>query len=103
MSNLTRLDEDEIFNYRELTSGKGNMAKEAMESYLETLGTISSEGFGSKDDSSAHKVIDSLIEEVSTISATMDDVDSMIDSLIEIISNDILLKENRISDSVLED
>ncbi len=101
MSSITELDENEIRQYNELNSsgGAGPKIHDALVAYNSRLNRVSGEGFNDDDTSTAHAVIDELFTQMSTVANMIDDVDSMIDNLIHIISTCILDKEDEIADS----
>lgn len=106
MSNITQLSEGEFIRYLKgntATKGAGVQAEKALEAYSNSLASLSKYGFQAKDESTVHKVIDSLQVEVTKISDNMAEVDKMIDTLCEIVKQDILDREKEISLTVLED
>ena len=104
MSSITRLDENEILGLCKMnsTGSTGDNARRALEAYSSGLTEICTNGFDSGDSSTAHEVITALQYKMETVAGYMDDVNLMIDCLFDLIENDILAKEDHITQSVLE-
>ena len=102
MSDITAIDPIEMRAYSKMsTDGHvGVQARSALDTYTTRLGNISGIGFNSNDTSTAHAVIDALNAEISTLSESMEMVDSMMDALIESIITDILDKEDELSKTI---
>ena len=103
MSNLTRLDEAELNSFPKMTVDAGVRAKNALEAYGICLTNISGSSFGKKDTSTAHAVIDKLNSEIKTIADSMSEVDSMLDSILELIDHEIITKENNLAKELWSD
>lgn len=101
MSNLTRLEESEINGYPRMADGIGFYSKGALDAYKSGLTNVT-HAFGSKDASTVHSVIKALMAETSTIENTIDEVDAMLDSIIDLMKNEILNKEDRLASNGLE-
>lgn len=102
MSDITKINPIEMRSYTKMSQDGhvGVQARSALDTYTTRLGNISSIGFNSKDTSTAHAVIDALNAEISTLSESMEMVDSMMDALIELIVTDILDKEEQLSSTI---
>ena len=102
MNEINTLDENEFSGYKELNMGQGHQMKDAMKSYISQLEIARNEGFGSRDTSTAHGVIDELIVQMSNVSEVMEEVDLMIDNLVHIIQADILDREEELANQLRE-
>ena len=102
MNEINTLDENEFSDYRELNKGQGQQIKSAMTNYISGLKNARREGFGRRDTSTAHEVINELIVQMSSVSEVMDEVDLMIDNLVHIIQADILDREEELANQLRE-
>ena len=102
MSDITKLNPVELRSYSKISEdgGVGSQARNALDAYTVRLGNISGVGFNSNDTSTAHGVIDALNTEITTLSDSREMVDTMIDTLIEMITTDILDKEDQLSQTI---
>ena len=97
MDNLTQLDENELKSLPKMSADAGFRAKSALDAYTSTLSGVSGSVFEKGDNSTAQAVIDSLNSEVKKIADSMSEVDSMLDSLLELIDHEILAKEDSLA------
>ena len=102
MNEIKALDENEFSNYIELNKIQGHETKSAMMNYISSLKTVRNEGFGRRDTSTAHQVINELIVQMSSVSEVMFEVDLMIDNLVYIIQADILDREEELANQLRE-
>ena len=107
MSDYLYLDADEIrdYEYKKLTGAGGleSKAHNALQTYTSRLNSISSEGFNADDDSTAHEVIDELLNQMTKITNVTDEVEKMIDDLTLYVQSMIIDKEDRLAGSLEED
>ena len=103
MSDITRINPDDIRNYSKISEGGGvgEQARKALNDYTSRLADIRTHAFKRDDSSTAHAVLDELYEEVTSLSETMDSVDVMLDTLINIIQEQILDKEDILADEIM--
>ena len=99
MSDITRIEESEIADYRKLSEGIGGKAEVALMDYNAGLNLIVTNGFSPQDTSSFHEVLTALRSSVKSVSDSMKEVDCMIDCLLEIIDKEILQKEDAMAAS----
>ncbi len=95
---ILKIEMNEMDNYVCLASGEGlgSKSQTVINDYCGRLNKITHESFGPGDNCTAHSVINSLSEETRKIGEAMGDVDILLDSLIEIIQEDVINKENQI-------
>ena len=105
MEPIERLEENEIRNFKMLSSadGMGYKAKEAMRAYDSRLVSFHCNDFGAKDTSTAKKAISELNKQMRAIGDVMSDVDFMLDNLIHIMQTAMLDKEDSLAQTIAED
>ena len=105
MSDITALEESEIREYTELTSGSGQGARlnRSIDTYQNRLNIIKHQCFRPNDTSTVHGVIDELIEQMDSVSEIMNDANMMLDDIFHIINTCILDEEDKKAEEVWGD
>ena len=96
MSNITKIDENEINEYKKLDEEPHDTLS-GLEKYNKDLAEFIDEVFQPNDTSSAQAVLNALYYETSRIESLSQSLDAMMDNLIEKINDEILSKEDMIA------
>lgn len=101
MSSITKIDENEIINYKKLEE-ETNSTLEGIKRYNTDLTGFIDEVFSPNDTSTAQEVLNALFYETSRIEELIQSVDVMTDNLIEKINDEILSKEDMIAKNLAD-
>ena len=101
MSDINKLDVMEFDNYKALSSDIGLDSKMVLFDYNQKLSEMCENDFSSDDESAVHEVVEALLSEIQAISDSMYDADFMIDSLINLIKNNIIEREDKLASTAL--
>lgn len=102
MSKIDSLDITEIADFPKMSEGNGKGVKldNAVNAYINGLTNASNAGFFSDDSSTAHAVIDSLNMQMTIIQSVLENVNSLFDSAIDTIQQEIIDEEDSLAASI---
>lgn len=97
MSKIESIKEESIIGYEPLITSSGKSLNDSIDKLIELYQGVSNNCFGPKDESTAHEAVDLMIRELTDLKYTVVGAESIVDSVVKRIREDIIEEEDSIA------